>query len=149
VSRIQLGELPVDQLPGDLMAVPFFADQAPPEGRAALIDWRLNGGLTQLLACGRATGALGEQILLPGNGKLPAHWILFQGAGYWHRIDSRALAETLAISCLRAGFSRFSLALPSVLAGDAAVLVAAVEHARQLTGSVDMNCAIGFWPMAG
>jgi hypothetical protein len=50
-------------------------------GFAGLLDWRLGGRLSALLACGFATGAAGEALLVPGKPHLPYEKVLIVGLG--------------------------------------------------------------------
>src|SRR5260221_14536712 len=54
--------------PPELLVAPFFADERPLRGTGGLVDWRLCGRLSRLLAARRVTGALGETPLLPAGG---------------------------------------------------------------------------------
>lgn len=56
-------------------------DERPPHGVAGLVDWRLSGQVSGLLAGGFASGALGEVVLVPGKPKLPFDKIVLFGVG--------------------------------------------------------------------
>lgn len=55
--------------------------ERPPKGVAGLVDWRLAGRLSRLVASGFVSGALGETLLVPGRPKLPFDKILLFGVG--------------------------------------------------------------------
>jgi hypothetical protein len=55
----------------ELCACGIWSDERPVRGFAGLLDWRLGGRLSALLACGFATGAAGEALLVPGKPHLP------------------------------------------------------------------------------
>jgi len=65
----QIAFLPVDlgrwdRCPGgDALVVPLWTDVRPLRGAAGLLDWRLNGRLSQLLREGHLQGAAGEKLL--------------------------------------------------------------------------------------
>ena len=69
LAASQIAFLPVDlgrwdHCPGgDALVVPLWADVRPLRGAAGLLDWRLNGRLSQLLREGRLLGAAGEKLL--------------------------------------------------------------------------------------
>jgi hypothetical protein len=69
LAASQIAFLPVDlgrwdRCPGgDALVVPLWTDVRPLRGAAGLLDWRLNGRLSQLLREGRVEGATGEKLL--------------------------------------------------------------------------------------
>jgi hypothetical protein len=115
MTGLQILDLPADRMKDEVVAVFFFEDDRPLSGPAGLLDWRLNGALTRLLVEGRAVGRPGERVLVRGNGKLEAPWVLFAGGGKRPGLEVgvsddaiRGLLET----CRIAGFARISICLP-------------------------------------
>jgi len=84
---VRVGFLPVDlnrwdAAPGgDLLAVGLWSDVRPPRGAAGLLDWRLCGRLSALMAAGKVAGAPDEQTLIPSGRRLPWKLVLFAGLG--------------------------------------------------------------------
>ena len=84
---MRLGFLPVDLArwdgapPGDLLAVGIWSDVRPPRGAAGLLDWRLCGKLSALMAAGKVAAAPDEQTLIPTGRRLPWRMVLFAGLG--------------------------------------------------------------------
>lgn len=114
MTRIRVVDLAPDRMAGDVVAGFFFEDQRPLRGAAALLDWRLNGIMTDLLLSGAARGTPGEHVLVRSNGKLRAPWVLFAGGGCWRKIAPftySGLIGGLLDDCRRAGFQRISLCL--------------------------------------
>lgn len=104
----------VDRFEGEVVAALFFVDDRPLSGPEALLDWRLNGHLTELLLQGKASGSAGEHLLVRSNGKIAADWVLFVGGGRRQGLgekDCRELLRHLLTTCRRAGFSRIALGL--------------------------------------
>ncbi|MCK5690241.1 hypothetical protein KAI87_13275 [Myxococcota bacterium] len=63
---IQSGNLAgLDKLEAEAVGLFCFTDQRPLRGVAAVIDWRLDGALSQLMLRGRFRGELHEQLMLP------------------------------------------------------------------------------------
>ncbi|MGC4067666.1 MAG: M17 family peptidase N-terminal domain-containing protein [Polyangiaceae bacterium] len=56
-------------------------DERPIRGLAGLLDFRLQGKLSNLLASGFATGSLGEVLLLPGKPALAFDKLILFGLG--------------------------------------------------------------------
>lgn len=71
----------LDQVGTEVLVASLAADERPPHGVAGLVDWRLAGRVSKLLASGYATGKLGEVLLLPGKPKLPFDKIVLFGFG--------------------------------------------------------------------
>src|SRR3981189_3669572 len=67
--------------PADALCVPLWTDVRPLRGAAGLLDWRLCGRLSGMLASGKVTAAEGEQTLFPSAHRLPWRLVLALGAG--------------------------------------------------------------------
>jgi hypothetical protein len=101
--------------PGDALCVPVWTDVRPLRGAAGLLDWRMCGRLSRMLASGKVTGAEGEQTLFPTAHRLPWRLVLALGAG-----PRRDFAERRFQACVRRAFDaakglrarRLALALP-------------------------------------
>ncbi len=65
----------------DVLVIGFFRDERPLRGSAGLIDWRLNGMLSRLLAEKKLTGDWKETTLIPSQGRVTARMILLLGLG--------------------------------------------------------------------
>jgi hypothetical protein len=113
-SKLYALDLPADRMEGEVAAAFFFEDERPLRGPAALLDWRLDGVLTDLLVKGLAAGRSGEHILVTNNGKLGSSAALFCGAGSRQGLGAEtyfSLIRHLLETCRRAGFFRFALCL--------------------------------------
>jgi hypothetical protein len=116
---MELAVLPLDlarwdQSPGgDLCMVPIWSDVRPLRGAAGLLDWRLNGHLSERLR-ERFTGARGERLLLPTR-RLPWRAVLALGVGSSHEFDDTRFRDTLetAFTVMKGlGVSTVAAALP-------------------------------------
>jgi Cytosol aminopeptidase family, N-terminal domain len=74
----------LDLLATEVVAAALASDERPPRGLAGLLDWRLSGRISALLARGFATGEPGEVLLLPGKPKLVFDKVLLFGVGARH-----------------------------------------------------------------
>lgn len=123
MMQLHLLDNPVDRVEGEVAVALFFLDDRPPTGSAALLDWRLNGRLTEQLLQGKVSGCTGDHLLVRSNGKIAAGWALFVGGGRRRGLgmeDCRELLRHLLATCRLAGFSRIALGL-ELLAGMNAV----------------------------
>lgn len=114
MTHLHLLDNPVDLFEGEVVSAFFFADERPIGGPQALLDWRLNGLLTQMLLENSARGDFGEHILVRSNGKVAADWVLFLGGGERRGLGQegcRRLLDHLFAVCRRAGFVRIALGL--------------------------------------
>jgi hypothetical protein len=71
----------VDVQECDVLVTGFFRDERPLSGSTGLIDWRLNGMLSRLLAEGKLTGHWKETTLIPSQGRVMPRMILLLGLG--------------------------------------------------------------------
>lgn len=71
----------LDRAGTEVLVAAVASDERPPRGLAGLVDWRLAGRVSAILASGFATGSVGEVLLVPGKPKLPFDKILLLGIG--------------------------------------------------------------------
>lgn len=116
MSETYILDLPPDRMEGEAAAVFFFEDDRPLHGAASLLDWRLNGKLTELLLAGKVSGRLGDTVVVRNNGKLDVDWALFLGGGKRQKLTvavwERLLKKGLKL-CAKAGFGRIAFCLDS------------------------------------
>ena len=101
--------------PADAVCVPVWTDVRPLRGAAGLLDWRLCGRLSTMLASGKVTGAAGEQTLFPTAHRLPWRLVLALGAGPRRDFSDRRFQDSVrrALDAVRGlGARRLALALP-------------------------------------
>jgi leucyl aminopeptidase len=117
---MELALLPIDlarwdQAPGgDLFVVPAFSDVRPLRGAAGLLDWRLNGRLSECLREQRFAGARAERLLMPTR-RIPWRAVLVLGLGSARDFDDEAFRDTLdnAFSVMRGmGIGSLAMSLP-------------------------------------
>jgi hypothetical protein len=84
---VRVGFLPIDlarwdqAAAGDLLVVGLWSDVRPLRGAAGLLDWRLCGRVSALIAAGRVVGATDEQLLIPSAHRLSWRLALASGLG--------------------------------------------------------------------
>ena len=101
--------------PGDVLCVLVWTDVRPLRGAAGLLDWRLCGRLSAMLAKGKVTGAEGEQTLFPTAHRLPWRLVLALGVGPRRDFGDRRFSASVrrAFDAGRGlGARRLALALP-------------------------------------
>lgn len=127
-----------DRVRVDLGLVPVFADERPLLGLAGLIDWRSSGRLSALVRAGLCSGAAGEQLLMPGDARLPMDRLVLIGLGPREQFDgeaARSVARRLVEIAVDLSARSVVIALPAKhiersLAEDLfEALIAAVEAA--------------------
>jgi len=129
---LEIVDLPADQLPGDALLVPFFEDQRPLDGPAAVVDWRLDGMLTRMALEGKLVGRIGERLALQGNAKIVSPWVLIGGGGRWRSLDRDSyldLVDRLLKMASKAGIQELALCLPPSADVDARELERLVREA--------------------
>ena len=71
----------IDTLYHECLVVGFFSDERPPRGLCGLLDWRLNGTVSRLMAHDRMSGAFMEKVLVCPECRVPSLRILLIGLG--------------------------------------------------------------------
>lgn len=77
----------------DVLVAGLSVEDRPPRGVAGLVDWRLAGRVSRLVASGFVTGARGEVLMIPGRPKLPFEKVLLFGVGRRDAFDEAAFVE--------------------------------------------------------
>lgn len=72
---------PLDQVKTDVAIIPVFEDIRPLRGAAGLVDWRLNGYLSQLIMKNRFRGEFEEVLLMPAGPRIEARQLVLFGVG--------------------------------------------------------------------
>lgn len=132
-----------DHLPGGSVVALYFVDQKPLDGPAAVLDWRLNGQLTRMILDGEVHGRAGEHVLLQGNGKVKADWVLFVGGGKWQGLCEEthaSLIRHMLMVAQKAGFDDLSLALSLHDEFDVKILHQQIQDALETVGNNIQLC---------
>jgi len=145
MARMRILDLPVDRVAAELVVVPFFSDQRPLEGPAALLDWRLNGLLTRQIRRGETYGRFGDRYLVKGNHKVAAEWVMFVGcddaAGFTPDGAARVVGELLK-SSVQAGFRQVGVGFPTLRADSAPVWQEQLKEALRTVEIHPFECLL-------
>lgn len=85
----------LDGLRADALVLTFFEDERPLRGTSGLVDWRLCGRLSALIAEQRITGRRGETTLLPPRPRLPFDRLMLYGLGASEEFDDGVCTDAL------------------------------------------------------
>lgn len=72
---------PIDKLDCELLVLMHYENQVPFHGLLGLIDWRLNGRLSQLVIENHFSGKAKEMILMPAEHRFRAQKMILLGLG--------------------------------------------------------------------
>ena len=97
VIHLVLSSLPIDEVPGQVAMGTFFQDVRPLKGSVSLIDWRLNGRLSDLILQGRISGEFAESLIMPSQGRLAAREIILFGLGQSREITEKKFEEGVSL----------------------------------------------------
>lgn len=89
--QLVLSSVPLDEIPGKVALATFFEDVRPLKGITGLIDWRLNGKISELILQGKISGQFSESLIMPAQGRLAADEILLFGLGRYQGISEKQL----------------------------------------------------------
>jgi hypothetical protein len=110
----------LDDIDNDLALVLAFQDLRPLKGQAGLLDWRLNGYLSQLILRERFVGKWGEALLMPSNGRVGAKELLILGLGASQQVGDQNLPHYVSMileKLLRKKNQSFCLSLSDLVHG--------------------------------
>ncbi|HKX12978.1 MAG TPA: M17 family peptidase N-terminal domain-containing protein [bacterium] len=79
--QLKITSDPLDEIENHLAMVLTYEDVRPLRGQAGMVDWRLNGRLSELILKERFNGQHGEALLMPLQGRLPAKELMVLGMG--------------------------------------------------------------------
>ena len=113
--KIDLGSLPA--MAGDGVVAFAWSNVRPLKGVLGLLDWRLNGHISQAIMGGAFEGAAGTTLLIPTSGRLGQNRLFLIGLGPWYEnaglaafVEGCARASEVVI---KAGVKSVTLCLPS------------------------------------
>jgi hypothetical protein len=86
---------PPDRVDASALVLGFFRDERPLRGAAGMVDWRLNGYVSRLLAGERLSGEARESTLVATQGRVRPPVVLFVGLGVRAHYGFDRITETL------------------------------------------------------
>ncbi|HPB50055.1 MAG TPA: M17 family peptidase N-terminal domain-containing protein [Myxococcota bacterium] len=110
----------IDRVSVDTFVLPVFDDHKPPRGLTGLVDWRLCGMMSRMLAGGRVSTRFRDVTLLPAYGRFAANRILVFGMGNsddFSQARAREVAWFMAEKLLKLRTPTFLTCLPGSAAG--------------------------------
>lgn len=79
--QINLSTQPPDLQKHKCLALGFFSDEKPPRGTCGVIDWRLNGMISQYIKTKHITGELKEKVAIPCPEAVRSDLVVLIGMG--------------------------------------------------------------------
>jgi len=95
--QLKITSDPIDEVENHLSMVLAYADVRPLKGQAGMVDWRLNGALSELILKERFDGKRGEALLMPLHGRLPAKELMVLGLGDQREIQDQELPRFVSM----------------------------------------------------
>ncbi len=147
---IDIEARPFERLVADVAVAGVCSDDRPLRGGAARADWRLCGVISRLLIDERVTGAPGEAMLMPCDGRLRAPRLLIVGLGprASRKADEvKGVARDALDRVIGLGLETVAVG-PLGFAGDDwprhahAIVEAAIEAVDASGGSLDLRLAV-------
>ena len=77
----------LSELKTEALCLPFFVDERPMRGPSGLVDFRLCGRVSRLIASGRMQGEVGEAVLMPVRPRMFAERLIWLGGGRFADLD--------------------------------------------------------------
>ena len=95
--QLKITSDPIDEVENHLSMVLAYSDVRPLKGQAGMVDWRLNGSLSNLILKDRFHGQRGEALLMPLHGRLPSKELLVLGMGRQQDIQDQELPRFISM----------------------------------------------------
>lgn len=118
VTAHELGLESLDSLQSlDALCLFVSEEDRPLPATSGFVDWRLCGALSRVLKAGFFTGASGDCLLLPSEGRLPMPRIFVMGLGSRRALDTEGFGAALASAAevlQRAKIESLALEVPLV-----------------------------------
>lgn len=95
--NLVLSALPIDEVPGQVTLATFFENVRPLRGSTSLIDWRLNGRLSELIVKGHISGHFKESLIMPSQSRLATKDIFIFGLGDSGDVSEKKLEDGFSI----------------------------------------------------
>jgi len=135
----------LELLSQELLLLPLFMDDRPPQGALGLVDYRLAGRISSLIAEGRVSAELGAAYALPGRPGLSFERIVIVGAGpvaEFHAAIAERVIERMLEAAEELKATRATIELP----GRAREVLSA-EVAMQLFDGVRERSPLRSWTL--
>lgn len=87
----------LDEIENDLALILAYQDVRPLKGQAGLLDWRLNGRLSQFILQNHFSGNRGESLLMPSQGRVSARELMILGLGEFAQVNEKTIPESLTL----------------------------------------------------
>jgi hypothetical protein len=97
VIELVLSSLPIDEVPGYVVLATFFEDVRPLKGSTSLVDWRLNGRLSEMILKGHLSGQFKESLIMPSQGRMSAKDIFLFGLGTSADVSEKRLEDGFSL----------------------------------------------------
>lgn len=110
----------LDEIENDLALILAYQNVRPLRGQAGLLDWRLNGYLSDLILGNRFQGGMGEALLMPSQGRVGVKELLILGLGDSTQIKDQNIPHYVSLileKLLRKKNRSFCLSLSDLTQG--------------------------------
>ena len=114
--KTELSFTDIDKVDTEAIVLLFFDDERPLRGAAGIMDWRMNGAISNLIMNNKIRGEKGESILLLPNKRIKGKKVLMMGLGDSSKFTESTLKKTsgeVMNKLLKIGVKKFHLAIPS------------------------------------
>jgi hypothetical protein len=135
--KIKITTASPDALDHDTLILGFFSDERPPKGYCGLVDWRLNGMISNQIAGGRISGNFLEKLACAFPDRIHVTRLLLFGLGAVSELTyDRLYNAGFEIAKTVTGIGATDLAFPMPAAGRGCLQLAGMTEAM-ITGIFD------------
>jgi hypothetical protein len=135
--KIKISTASPDALIRETLILGFFSDERPPKGYCGLVDWRLNGMISTVIARGRISGSFLEKIAYAFPRRIRVSRLLLFGMGALSELTyDRLYNAGFEMARTVIGIGATDLALPIPAAGRVPLQLSGMTEAL-ITGIFD------------
>ena len=95
--ELVISSKPVDEVPARVILATLFEDVRPLKGATGLIDWRLNGRLSEMILQGRISGHYSESLIMPSQGRMASREIFLFGLGRTEELTDKKFEDAFSV----------------------------------------------------
>jgi len=140
--KSRLSATDIDKIETEAIVLLFFSNERPLKGATGLIDWRMNGSISRLIAKGMISGEKGEATLILPNKRIKSPKILMAGLGDSSGFGEASLKDT-AMAIIRQlnkiNIKNFTVAMPPLIQSQLSTKDAATTLVRQLVETIETD----------
>lgn len=93
--KLSFTSQPIDKIPAELIVLMHYENDVPFKDLLGMLDWRINGRLSQFVTQKKFKGKAKELLLMPSEHRFKAHEIIVLGLGNKEEFSQEHISQVL------------------------------------------------------